>query len=335
MKFFLLTLLLFSFSVSALKESEISFVYELLENKEDFYQLGNFKNTTGNQLKYAQFGTKKGKKGSVVFVSGFGENIFKYLEFFYDLNALGYSPIYTYDHVGQGFSESLLENTEFGYIDSYKTYVKDLDLFLKQVVLKNPEVDSDHLFLTSHSMGSLISALYLEENSNTFQAAVLSSPLIKLKTNLPSFAEKGALVFFRFLCLFQCESPTWNPNKIGKEVRNTHSDARYKFSKFIPNEYPVIYIDEPTYKWVIEIFKATHFLIKEARVSKIKTPILMLQAKQELLVSKDYQVKFCDKISGFCKFKEIDEKHEILLGRDQSRNQAIQAIVDFFESNKD
>ena len=86
----------------ALKETDIAFVYELLDNKK-FYQQGEFKGERNIKLRYARFGEKRGKEGALVFVSGRAENLFKYIELFYDLHLKGWSPIYTYDHRGQGF----------------------------------------------------------------------------------------------------------------------------------------------------------------------------------------------------------------------------------------
>ena len=330
--FYFTLIVFFSISAIAVKESDRVFVYELLDESEAFYEIGNFVGEKGKILKYGKFGKKVGSKGSLVFVSGRAENLFKYIETFYDLNLLGYSPIYTYDHRGQGFSERLIKNPNLGYVESYDNYVEDLNTFVDTIVLQDSEVDQNHLFLLAHSMGSTISILYLEEYSNKkiFKSAVLSSPLISIETGFPFFIERILLFAYRLICFFNCSLETWNPNK---DKLITDSQDRSEFILFIDKKYPKSLISEPTYKWVIETFKATDFLIKKDRVKKINTPVLLIQAAKDIIVSNEDQVKFCDTMPSLCRLIQVNGNHELFSSTDKVRDKVIHETVNFFQNN--
>ena len=86
----------------AVEEVDLSPLHELLK-KGEFYTIGDFQGAKQVTLRYAKFGKGRGKNGSLVFINGKGENLFKYIELFYDFYLQGWSPIYTYDHRNQGF----------------------------------------------------------------------------------------------------------------------------------------------------------------------------------------------------------------------------------------
>ncbi len=342
MKKNLLCWILFFFSVSAgaLTESNTSFSYTLLDEKGDFYKVGNFVGEKGKILKYAKFG-ERGSKGSIVFVSGWGENVFKYIELFYDLILFGYSPIYTYDHRGQGFSERILKtDSTLGYVESYDNYTKDLNTFIDTIVLQDSEMNQDRLFLLAHSMGGAVSSFYLEEHSKKqiFKAAVFGSPLIRINTQFPYIVDKTLLMVFRLNCFFgYCNRPIWNPTDIGygpERVKNlTDSQIRFDFYSSITERYPKIVIYEPTYRWILETFKATNRLLEKEEVQKINTPLLILQATEDNIVSNEHQVQFCSFIPRVCRIQSINGKHEIFQHKDKTRNKAIKEMVDFFKKN--
>ena len=94
----------------AFEEADLSPLYDLLKEGR-FYTVGDFQGEKRVTLRYAKFGKGRGKNGSLVFINGKGENLFKYMELFYDFYLQGWSPIYTYDHRNQGFSDHVLSLT--------------------------------------------------------------------------------------------------------------------------------------------------------------------------------------------------------------------------------
>mgnify|MGYP001822501087 CR=1 FL=1 len=76
-----------------------------------------------------------------------------------------------------------------GAVNSWDQYLEDLDAFLREVRVQQPDVP---LFLLGHNMGGLLSALYLEENQDGLAGAVLSAPLLA-QTNAPGMLQRAAL----------------------------------------------------------------------------------------------------------------------------------------------
>ena len=319
------------FWATGLKESDSENRYALLK-KPGFYQMEEFLGTDGVKLRLARFGQRVGKKGTLVFINGWAENLLKYIELFYDLNLKGFSPIYTYDHRGQGFSERLIaDQPHISHVESYAHYEKDMNLFIKQV-LQYPEVQKDKLFLIAHSMGGNIVLHYMQNRKAPFRAVLLSAPMLKVQT-LPSFLELGPLTLIKGICFFYCSwtLPGVNPQKSQKE-KLTSSPERIAFAKHIAKTIPRTPLNRLSAQWVLNSFSASARLMENKRIQKIKTPLLILQAEKEVLVSNAYQDQFCSQIPQFCRINKLKGgRHELFLEKDQIRDQAIQETVRFFD----
>ncbi len=330
MLYFILLFFYFSPGLS-LKESEISKVYDLLGQTE-LYQKGEFKGEKNVSLHYLKFGNKKGEKGSIVFVNGWGENVFKYIELFYDLYLQGWSPIYTYDHRGQGFSDRLLPHPKASHVETFSHYREDFETFV-HLVFSDPKFNQENSFLIAHSMGGAVVIDYLQNHPNQthFKAVTLSSPLFRVQSRINPFFERGVLGLMKFYCWFACAHPVPDVKPVYSKRKRAGSQARYNFSLFIEKEkFPYISLNRPTYHWIVESFSAFTRIMEEQRVKLIKTPILILQGEKENLVSNNSQDQFCNLIPNFCGIKKIPGHHEHFSEVDEYREQAIQEIVNFF-----
>ena len=320
-----------SFSSFAIKGNALSFLYTLLEKK-SFYTIGNFRGAENFNLQYAKFGKRMGKNGSLVFVNGKGENIMKYIELFYDFYIKGWSPIYTYDHRGQGFSELVRPDSQpiYGTNDSvYSIYRKDFEAFIK-FVLKDKEVDPSRLFLIAHSMGGAIVLNYLQAHSekSPFQLIALSAPMIKIQSLV--------LPFFKTLLDGYCflMSCTWRfPSLRGRFTQKTFTDSRirYDFSEYVVTKaFPGTDSKGTSFRWVVDSVEITDQLMKKERIHRYKVPLLILQSKKDMFVSNESQNSFCKANPSCCYIREVDGKHEIFMEVDRWRNQAIKIVVGFF-----
>ena len=322
----------------ALKESDISEVYKLLERK-SLYQTGEFQGEKGLTLRYLKFGERKGEKGSIVFVNGRGENLFKYIELFYDLSLQGWSPIYTYDHRGQGFSGIALPDSEIkaGYVEDYSHYRKDLEAFAR-LVSADPNFRRDKGFLIAHSMGGAIAADYLQNNPNQklFQAAAMSSPMFQILSHQPLFVEHILLMAIKLYCWAGgCLKPVFDVDpKRSRREQKTNSLSRYKFIVHLEEKFPETRPSRPSFHWVLESFKAADQLLEEQRLKQIRAPILILQAAEEYLISNPRQEQFCQKISACCEIQKIPGRHEHFMEKDEYRGMALRKTLKFFSEYK-
>ena len=325
-----------SVSCFGLKESDISTVYELLD-RENLYQEGEFKGEKNRTLKYLKFGKKLGPKGSVIFVNGRAENVFKYMELFYDLHIQGWSPVYTYDHRGQGFSDRLLSDPKAGHVEDYSHYRKDFKTFLQLVAL-DPEFNPEKSFLIAHSMGGVITVDYLQNNPDQkyFSSVAISSPMFRIHAHVPSFIEKGLLEVMKLYCLFDCtdQIPGIKMKSLIQKFL-TRSHARHKFRLYLETKkFPKIKPGRPTYQWVIKSFEFSRQIMQKDRIQAIKTPILILQGEQDQVVSNSHQDEFCNETPTCCHIKKTVARHEHFLETDALRDQAIQETLSFFSKQK-
>ena len=340
----------------SLRESDIKEVYDLLsrrapapaERREGksgrksagLYYIGKIPGRHGLNLRYLKFGKRRGENGSIAFINGRGENLLKYLELFYDLSLQGWSPIYTYDHRGQGFSDRVLPPSvlerDIGYVENYKGYRADMAAFAR-LVSSDPDFHREKGFLIAHSMGGVIAADYLGLNSDQkiFQAAALSSPMFRILSHQPPFMERALLAMIKIYCRFGgCLEPVFEVDlKRSKQEQRTGSLARFGFSEAIERQFPEARLGRPSFHWVLESFRATEALMEERRAGP--APLLILQAEREYLVSNPHQDQFCQSLpAGCCKIQKIPGRHEHFMETDEYRDMAIKETLRFFSEYK-
>ena len=353
-KFFLfLVCFLLSFSSMALKEKDLSLLYKMVK-KGDFYSIGKFQGEGGLTLRYAKFGNPRGKNGSLIFVNGKEENILKYMELFYDLYLQGWSPIYTYDHRGQGFSNRISLNVTssstvsnsptkeethssssitVSYVKDYSLYRKDMETFI-QIVLNDKQVDRSNLFLIAHSMGGAVVLDYLQTHreKQPLKAVAFSSPMIKIKSNLFFLLEKITLKILTGFCFFS--SCSWKLPSLRSRFTQktlTNSKERYAFSEYLVKQmFPDAMSKGTSFRWLVESFEMTDLLMAKNRMERIVTPFIILQSEQEHFVVNTYHDLFCEKTPYCCQLKKFQGKHEIFMEKDKPRNKAIKAVAEFF-----
>ena len=321
--------LLWSYLANGLRESDSQARYALLKQLH-FYQIKEFQGEKGVTLRLARFGQGVGEKGSLVFINGWAESLFKYIELFYDLNREGFSPIYTYDHRGQGFSDRLLKDQPYiSYVEDYSFYEKDMRLFINQV-LKDPEVQKEKLFAVGHSMGGHIILDYLQKGGVSFKAVILGAPMLKMQI-MPSIIEFFLLNLMRGVCVFDCSVPVPGVSMdFSRKHRLTSSQERIAFAKYIAQNKTPNLLNQVSYQWVLKSVSAGHRIMNKEKIQKIKTPLLILQAEKEVLVSNFHQNQFCKTIPQFCRIKTLKgARHELFLETDHIRDQAIKAIIQF------
>lgn len=344
-----------SFASLALKESELTLLYTMLKEG-DFYSMGEFQGENNLTLRYLKFGKKQGKNGSLIFINGKGENVLKYMELFYDFYLQGWSPIYTYDHRGQGFSDRISLDTTSpsnssvppqkikqsehssspitaSYVKDYSLYRKDMETFI-HLVLSDKKVDRLNLFLIAHSMGGAVVLDYLQTHGEEqpLKAVALSAPMIKIESNMFFLLENITLRLITGYChLLPC---SWRfPSLRNRFTQKTltNSKMRYAFSEYLIKQmFPQAASKGTSFRWVVESFEVTDLLMAENRMQRIVTPLVILQSEQERFVVNKYHNFFCEKTPHCCYLKKFSGKHEIFMEEDKPRNEAIKTVAEFF-----
>ena len=110
-------------------------------------------------------------KGVLLIAHGLAEHSGRYTEVAEFFVAHNYA-VCCLDHIGHGQSEG-----QRGFINRFTDYTDTLDVFATHVSQWYPGLP---VFLVGHSMGGLISALFLIQNQSRFAGSILSGPAIKV-----------------------------------------------------------------------------------------------------------------------------------------------------------
>ena len=353
-----LFLCLSALSAEGLRERGLSLLSDLQKDKTLFFR-GEFRGSGDVSLSYLKFGKKRGRNGALIFITGKGENHTKYLELFHDLSRQGWSPVYAYDHRGEGFSsEAALPEPRLNPAQSgrktplYDAYRKDFEAFVRFVLndisggsgaqagmaaetqAARNKRKRERLFATAHSMGAAVLLDYLQVagESAPFQAAALSAPMIKIRSRAVSFLQpafEGACFLSSFLCRRRLI-----PSLRGRISRKalTDSKARFQFAASVTEQFPQAASQGTSFQWLAESLDASKRLEAEERVRKIAVPLLILQSRRDRFVSDKAQDLFCKRLPRCCHIRRIDGKHEIFMEKDGPRDHALLALTLFFQA---
>jgi lysophospholipase len=264
---------------------------------------------------------------SVIVVNGYTENMDKYAEVAYDFFQLGYS-VFLIDHRGQGYSGRLLSEPQKATIDEFDHFVADLHSFIEKIVTKNA---SGPKFLVAHSFGGAVSARYLEEYPNEFQAAALFAPMFEINLNgWPEWLAKFMLAFYSWIGREnEYVKPPRDPDTISFEENIvTHSRLRHDAARKVLASEPNLKIFGQTNRWVQKAIQGSRQVLQNAE--KAITPLLILQAGKDQLVLASGLETYCTKAKN-CRIQLFpDAKHEILQESDSIRDEAFRATIKFF-----
>lgn len=327
-----LVVLLIGFGFSSPAEDSFEEHYE--KNILPFYESvpEQFLNRPGNiELSYKAF-ENPFEMGAILIVGGWTETHRKYAELIFEFYRLGYS-VYFMDHRGMGFSTRLTSNPQQVHVETVDDYVEDLRIFVEEVVRP-----SDHLrtYVFAHSMGGLVTALYLQKYPNQIHAAVFSAPLFQLNTG--TLPEKMALSLTRSeikkgngkkYAMTQGDT-TFEKASNFKKQKTTHSLSRWK--KKIANweKFPILLQGGSTNQWVYSVLEKTVSL-RQGGWKGMPIPAFILQSSQDVyVVNRGHQVVCAQ--AKTCQVKQYPNTyHELYLELDTVRREVLQDSLRFLE----
>src|SRR5882724_6685250 len=138
--------------------------------------VGTVKTADGVVLRFARFDPPAGRRGTLVVLPGRTEFIEKYFEVVRDARTRGFA-VAILDWRGQGLSDRALPNARKGHVYDFAEYDRDLEAFVKEVVL--PDCPPPH-FALGHSMGAAVLIRSAYHGRRWFDRIVLSGPMIDL-----------------------------------------------------------------------------------------------------------------------------------------------------------
>ena len=280
---------------------------------------GSFKTADGALLRWGHLPVGNARAACVL-VGGFGEFIEKQFETVRDLAARGVA-VWCLDWRGQGRSTRPRRLPTRPRARNFDRDAEDLAAFAT-TKLPGPLPR----LLVAHSMGGAIALLCLKRHPHLFAAAVLSSPMVGLRTgHVPPTLIRVITRPARAAGLGICFIPgarKWRPDPPPSPERSrVTTDAercRLRHAWFIAD--PALRLDQATYGWVDSALGLVARISKPEFLTTIRTPILLGRAGREIVVSRAAQRRVA-RLLPDCALVELREsKHDPFLERDAIRD---------------
>ncbi len=255
--------------------------------------------------------TVRNPLANVVLVHGFADHSGRY-EHVVDAFCQAGFNMFRIDLRGHGKSDGAR-----GFINSFDEYLKDIN-GAKGHWQEHTSNDKPWAII-GHSMGGLVVARYVETYPEDFVAAVLSSPFMGLRLPVPAWKNVMAKLAARFL-------PTLSlPAGIDPQMLTHDKDVLEAYT-----EDPLVFTSANA-RWFVEILSAQQSAFEQA--DRIKIPMLIMQAADDMLVDPEASRKFYEKITHPEKeFRIYDHCYHELF-QELNKKKIIKDVLDWLKQN--
>lgn len=251
-------------------------------------------------------------KGVFLLLQGRAEFIEKYKAVANRLIEKGFDVV-SLDWRGQGLSTREVENRHKGYIHSFEDYVADLTALYDEVM----EPQGLSVYILSHSMGGHIALRFMAQFPYTIKKAVLASPMVDIA--LPGLIHPVAKYLSRHLSkrsfgkTYTFGSKNYSPKSARFQGNKLcHDPEQFQILHDEIRKNPDLAIGGVTWGWLNAAFESIEILKNEAYLQTIKTPVLILGAQKDAVVSLTAQEKLSRKLPH-CEFHSIEGAfHELM-----------------------
>ncbi len=267
-------------------------------------------------------------RGSIIFQPGRTEIIEKFFETAEDLLKRGFAVLIL-DPRGQGLSTRLLSDPLKCYVDDFEDYCDDLAVVVE--AFKN-DLPRPHIVM-GHSMGGTIGLQTILTGRLNPAAAVFTAPMLGLQDIQTGFM--GAIMtFLAWSGLKRKQLPIYsgrNGRPPAFRINKLTSDPnRYQLWATYFENHKRLRLGAPTLGWIAQALKAFKFVNDNAEHLKIPTFITACGA--DPIVTPASNEAFA-KAAGADFLNIPGALHEILLERDEYRDQFWQAFDTFLEKH--
>ncbi len=278
---------------------------------------GSIKSFDGTKLNYYT-ASPESPKGAIVMVHGMAEFWAKYHEYAWYLYNAGFK-IFFMEQRGYGYSEGKLDDPQLIYIDDYRTYVEDLHSFIETVVKR--ESEGLERIILAHSMGGAVATYYLEKHPGFFKAALLSSPMMKMKAG----SDLSPFVIFMLrlyskLC-FKAKSIAPNQKRFDPntplETSSAKSRPRFEYQLDIRRNDVHYQACASTLGWALASIKVHNDIMKNAK--SITIPITMMTAGEDHLINEEGYKEITALLPHIKTYHYAESRHEIFNADEATR----------------
>lgn len=239
------------------------------------HQEGFFKGVREANIYFQSWSPESDLKAILLIVHGLAEHSGRYMNIVNHFVPLGYG-VYGVDHLGHGQSDGTRV-----YVDRFEDYTKPLKIYFDMIRLWQPHKP---IFLVGHSMGGLISAVFLLDHQAELTGAVLSGAAVKVPNHItPAILFVGkvlsALIPKFGLLGLDAEGICRDPAVVQAYVSD-----------------PLVYTGKTTARLAAEMLKAMQYVMAQA--AQITLPIMMVQGSADRLIDPAGSQMLYDSVSS-------------------------------------
>lgn len=289
------------------------------------FRWGYFTARDGARLRWGHLAAGAAK--DCVLVGGYIEFIEKYFEVARDFHRRGFN-VWCLDWRGQGRSARSGRTKPDPRV--FDRDAEDLAQFIATVSPRGHK-----RLLVAHSMGGGVSLLTLAHHVGLVDAAVLSAPMIQINTgHVPKWAASALARVMTAIGQGDSFVPgagAW-PNlapRFGDINRLSNHPLRGKLVDAWFTASESLRHDGPTYAWLKAAFGLTTRISDAATLSRIRTPILIGSAGQDLLVDPTAHLRAATLLPDARLVTFESAKHELFQETDDVRDRWFAAIDSF------
>ncbi len=297
-----------------------------------------FQTSDGARLRYTYWPSQKSIehcRGTVVIFQGRGSFIEKFISIACELTRQGFH-VWAFDWRGQGLSTRLLKDRRRGYINSYETYLSDFhDLFVDIIAPKSV----GPLIILGQSMGSHLALRYLVKHPDSFNAAVLTAPMLDLNTG--GYSNRIARFFVRGMCrlglghLYVPGHHQYDPSCEPFEGNMlTHDRISFMAHRNFLKKNPNLLIGGVTFGWVNASFDSIAYLNQPEILGHITCPVLTITAGNEVIVDNRHVPKYVSWLPKGDYLNYEGARHQLLSESSFYMQRFWKDFSEFLEKNK-
>jgi lysophospholipase len=273
--------------------------------------------------------TVSGARGTVVVVGGRADFMERYFETMRDLMDRGFC-VASLDFRGQGASDRLTRNRLRGHVLRFDDYEEDIRALMTQVVL--PDCPPPYYALGHSTGGNVI--LRTIRRRNWFRKCVIVSPLIGLNYGAwPVPVARTISLAFSNIGLGWLFLPGMRRTPMGLRdfAGNPLSFDRERWQRdcAVLEAAPNLGIGAPTFRWLRAAINSNDLLLRLKGAKALRCPVLIVMAGRDTVVDNEATRKFASRVKGVSLTVIPEALHEILLERDEVREQFFAAFDAF------
>lgn len=257
-------------------------------------------------------------RGTVIVSPGRTEPIEKYFELIGNLLARGFCVL-AHDWRGQGLSARLLPDRLKGHARAVEEFLDDYDRLVAAFEARLPKP----WIMVGHSMGGVLNLLTLEAGDERFGGAVLSGPMLRIRTGKRSMWSVKLATRWNLrhgkagdYVLDNADDPfehTFEQDAL------TSDESRYELWRQQLYACPHLAVGGITWGWLAFALDAGQRALKPKALKRVKVPVSIVQAEDDDRVWKQTN-RWAAKRLGRGRYVEAPgARHEVIMETDDRR----------------